>query len=118
MQKTTESKDASYALYRPGSAFDIQNVSGCINGVEITKNSGTVKTPHGYVIFYAQKRGDAQFSSVEMIKNGREYRRRFNKYLTVRGLTAKANQFSRELYGDKRLGLVVRAAAKRFPGAK
>ena len=61
---------------------------------------GTVVTPHGIVIVYAQGDGNAynHFSALDFVHGGRWHSRAFDgKRYTPRGLARKAKQFAREI---------------------
>lgn len=91
--------DESYALYPSsgsGRGFDV--TSGEQDGREWREVDGLVETPWGFVrahSWYFEKAYKS--SSLEMIKDGRCYWRRFDKEFTARGLVTKAKQFAAEL---------------------
>ena len=100
MAKAAKYQDYDYALYpMSGGALNVKNEDEDNGYGEKTKiTRGVVSTPFGYVLFYSYEYKNHRFSSLEMIKDGRTYYRRFDKALTARGLTAKAKQFSNELF--------------------
>jgi len=96
MAKKTTYEDQDYALY-PG----VGGIGFKENWDEISREvSGLVCTPYGYVRAYSFRWSKHQNSRIDMIVNGREHYRNFNKAFTARGLVTKAKQFAEELHRD------------------
>jgi hypothetical protein len=92
--------DQNYALYHnTGGGRDIKTESGSQDGKYWEDTDGLVETPHGYVIIRKAFFQDSySMSSLEMIKDGRKYYRRFKKQIGRNYLVTLAKRFSKELF--------------------
>lgn len=93
--------DRNYALYpKTGGGRNFKEEEKEFEGRMHKSIDGIVETPYGFVKVYANSSGGSfEFSSLDMIKDGRIYYRRFQKFLTRKTLVTKAKQFANELYG-------------------
>ena len=98
----TKHRDQDYTLYPiSGGGVDFKTKKGEQDGRAYRETDGLVATPYGYVrVWSTYFQGACRVSNLYMIKEGREYSRRFEKEFTRRGLVTKAKQFAKELHGE------------------
>jgi len=97
-------KDTDYAICpKTGRGINMEVERKEYSGVMCVTVLGTVNTPNGIVRVSSYKECDKrnlQQSYMEIIKEGREHTRYFEKAYSSRGLVTKAKQFAKDVYGD------------------
>ena len=95
----TDYYDEDYSIYpKSGGGRGFEVKTGEQDGRQWRDIEGLVETPWGFVRAHSWYFENAYKSSqLEMIKDGRNYWRRFDKEFTARGLVTKAKQFAAEL---------------------
>lgn len=99
----TKYTDRVYAIYpKSGSGYAVKTKYGEAANNPYREVKGFVETPHRYVyVFSWLWENRHQSSHIQIIKNGRNYIRNFNKGFSARGLTTKAKQFAAEIFANE-----------------
>jgi hypothetical protein len=95
-------KDYTFSL-RPKSGYGTRfraQQGGNPSGSSWAHIVGVVQTPKATVLVEAWRDGALEVSSLEAVFEGKITRRRFDRFISQKGLTTKAKQFVAELYGD------------------
>jgi len=108
MPRKVKYKDENYTLYpKTGGSQSIESKDQSDSTKVYTHTTALVSTCYGFVPvcthYYKNLRNDkvSQFSWIEIIKDGRLYFRRYEKALSIKGLTTKAKQFAKEIYAKR-----------------
>ena len=93
-------EDSDYAVCpKRGRGRGFETKADVYEGKQWRETEGMVETRHclvwAYSTFYE---GSYRVSRLELVKDGRQYTRRFDRELTARGLVTKAKQFAADMY--------------------